>query len=197
MQAWFDQADADRNGGIERSEFIADHMRFFKLLDLNGDGFIAGPETTRYEEQVAPELLSALDRGLEAGPGGVRRGGPPGGGRGGRRRGGPRQNLQGDDGPIRLPQPGVDREGGPGREPGGPVRSSLVSLLGEPEPVRAADTDVDFRVTVAEWNAIANQRFDRLDADRDGHILFTELKPQAEAGGRAGGGRVAPRGGGR
>jgi hypothetical protein len=185
VRAWFDGADADRDGALSREEFRADHERFFKRVDGDGDGVIGGPEVTRYEQEIAPEILLAIDRGL--GGAGGRRGGPPSGGR---RGGGPRLNAEGDA------ASGRGRARGPGGGPGGP---GVLSLLNEPEPVRAADADLDFRVTLAEWRAMADRRFDRLDADHDGRLLFAELKPEGpqrtERG--QGGRRLAPRGGGR
>jgi len=204
MRTWFEAADTDRDGALVRPEFVADHMRFFARLDTNGDGVVAGPEVSRYEEVVAPEIMSATDRGIEggpgAGPGRAGRGGPPGGGPpgGGRRGGGGGGRLNAvDDGPIRLgtpPQPG---------ERGGPIqprlgRPAIVALFSDPEPVRAADADLDFRVTVAEWTAMAAARFARLDADRDNRLLFTELKPLGNAAERGqSAGRVAQQRGGR
>ena len=56
---WFAQADTDHDGKLSRAEFRADAMRFFKLLDVNGDGKISDMETIRYEHQVAPEIITA------------------------------------------------------------------------------------------------------------------------------------------
>ena len=58
--AWFAQADANHDGVITRSEFRADAERFFKTLDVNGDGKLNDMEMHRYEVLVAPEILSAV-----------------------------------------------------------------------------------------------------------------------------------------
>ncbi len=57
--AWFAQADANHDGVISRAEFRADAQRFFKLLDLNGDGKLNDMEMHLYEVQVAPEIVAA------------------------------------------------------------------------------------------------------------------------------------------
>ena len=57
--AWFAQADANHDGVITREEFRADALRFFKLLDDNGDGKIDDIEIHRYEQQIAPEIIVA------------------------------------------------------------------------------------------------------------------------------------------
>ena len=48
VQAWFQQADANRDGRLDKGEFTADAERFFHLLDLNQDGVIDGAELRRY-----------------------------------------------------------------------------------------------------------------------------------------------------
>jgi hypothetical protein len=78
FEAWFARADADHDGSIDRAEFRADALAFFKVLDVNGDGVIDGFELARYEKEVAPELAAEAE-----GFGGD----GPGRGRGGSRRG--------------------------------------------------------------------------------------------------------------
>lgn len=56
---WFAQADANHDGIITRDEFRADALRFFKTLDLNGDGKLSDIEIQHYEHQVAPEIIQA------------------------------------------------------------------------------------------------------------------------------------------
>ncbi len=57
--AWFAGADANKDGVISRTEFRADAKRFFKVLDVNGDGRISDGEVRRYEYQIAPEVVLA------------------------------------------------------------------------------------------------------------------------------------------
>jgi hypothetical protein len=79
FEAWFAQVDANHDGVIDRAEFRADALRFFKRLDTNGDGVIDGFEINNYESRIAPELAAEAEgRFADDGPGGG------GHGRGGR-----------------------------------------------------------------------------------------------------------------
>jgi hypothetical protein len=57
--AWFAKADANHDGVLTRQEFRADALRFFKVLDVNGDGRISDVEIQRYEYVMAPEIIAA------------------------------------------------------------------------------------------------------------------------------------------
>jgi len=57
--AWFAGADANHDGVLTRQEFRADALRFFKVLDVNGDGRITNTEVDIYEYRVAPEIVIA------------------------------------------------------------------------------------------------------------------------------------------
>ena len=59
VAAWFAGADANHDGVISRDEFRADALRFFKRLDLDGDGKLSDIEMHRYETQVAPEIIAS------------------------------------------------------------------------------------------------------------------------------------------
>lgn len=56
LAAWFAKADGDKDGSLTLTEFRADAMAFFKVLDLNGDGSVDGPENSNYEQRIAPEI---------------------------------------------------------------------------------------------------------------------------------------------
>lgn len=71
LAEWFAAADANHDGALTLVELRDDAMRFFKLLDVDGNGSIDGPENSRYETRVAPEITRP-DFGL-GGP----MGGPP------------------------------------------------------------------------------------------------------------------------
>ncbi|MGI4880564.1 MAG: hypothetical protein ACRYG4_24120 [Janthinobacterium lividum] len=161
---WFDGVDADHDGRISPTEFRQDALRFFRVLDTNGDGEIDPDELRHYETEVAPEVRvgDAALGAKQSGGGGGRRGGGRGGGGGGGggRRGG---GSSGETEAVRPSQTmGVQ----------GAARFSLLDL---PEPVAAADTDLNRSITAREFAAAATQRFVLLDTDNDGFIERHEL----------------------
>lgn len=170
VKRWFDGADADHDGVVTLAEFRADAMRFFKVLDTNGDGFIDGTENGVYETEIAPEIagFGRADDGEQArrGEGARRRGG------GGVHGGGGRPG--GREGP-RLPRGGgkaAERREGAAR----------FSFLDIPQPVRGADFNLDWKVSAAEWTRAAAQRFALLDTDGDGRLTLDTLPPSSGSG---------------
>ncbi len=144
---WFAQADKDKDGKISHDEFVADAVQFFNQLDVNHDGYINSPENTRYENQVAPEILSVDGRIAQP--------------------------------KFRAPEP--DSSSGADQDPnGGKYRKTIIGaaqygLIDEPQPIRAADANFDFRVSRDEWAATSSQRFTILDRNGDGYITLDEL----------------------
>jgi hypothetical protein len=108
-------------------------------------------ELQRYEQQVAPEVLPRLAQV---------QGGYPG--------------ERGAGGDKRLAEP-PRRRGGPDYD-GAPA----YSLLNVSEPVAAADADFDGRITLQEFQATADRRFDQLDKDRNGYLTLDTLPQTPE-----------------
>lgn len=136
---WFARADADHDGRITRAEFMADAEAAFHRYDTNGDGVIDGLEVAAYEEAVAPEILPrvgalANGEGMDASLFGGR-----GHGAGGE---GPQRRARVSAGDRQLQGAG------------------LYGLLEEPEPLTAADADLDGKITLAEWRARTLRRFE-------------------------------------
>jgi hypothetical protein len=152
VDIWFAQVDKNHDGRIDRGEFRADAAAFFRVLDRNHDGVIDSFEVAAYERQMVPEIL-----------GGYR--GPPEGGGGsgqGQGRGG--------------------RHGGGGRASSGAANPATVlqgaapfELIPSPEPVSAADMNLDGRITLAEFLAAADRRFDLLDNKQQGFLTAADL----------------------
>ena len=179
LGSWVKQVDADHDGGVTLAEFRADAARYFRTLDTNGDGVIDGFELQHYEHDVAPEVtVLNFDAGPRAGraPDGGRRGGG-----GGRRGGGGRGARGGGLGSEASAVPQDTRAPSAGLE--GAARYGLIN---EPEPIAAADADLDGKVTLAEWMAITDRRFAKLDRQKTGRLTRESLlhpgpKPKAAA----------------
>jgi hypothetical protein len=185
---WFKQADLNHDGVIDLKEFRADHEGFFDALDADGNGVLDGPELAFYERQVAPDVftperfsqllrpepaLASLEwrDGAELIlvqqylPGLVQ---TPEGGHPGEPHGYNPDAAGSAKGP--MSDLGATR-----RQPKELVAAAPYGLLAEPEPVRAADTDLDGRVTKAEFLAAADRRFKALDKRKDGRLTLDEL----------------------
>jgi hypothetical protein len=180
---WFAEADTDHNGSLDRAELRADAAAFFAILDRNHDGVIDSDEVAYYEQNIVPEILrhrptpqaAAEARiilaqfgggGMGGGGGGMGGGGGGaggGGGHGGGRRGG---GSQAPSGTAQAPGPET-------------MGAAPFNLFSEPEPVTAADTRFDGRITLAEFQAAADRHFDALDVKGAGKITLADLPKTA------------------
>jgi hypothetical protein len=148
---WFTQLDTKHDGKVDRAEFRADAAAFFKVLDRNHDGVVDGFELAWYEHNLVPEILGAY-RGGGSGPASAE----------------PRE-----DG-------GHHEHGrrGPGaRQPDafGIQGAVAYELFPKPEPVAAADLNVDGHITLAEFLKVADQDFDILDPTGRGYLTLADL----------------------
>jgi hypothetical protein len=161
-------------------------MGFFDALDRDGNGIIEGSEITFYEQRIAPDVLAGRPFGAIGGR--LLRGGPGAGLWGGAvilAQQGPLGGSYAPSGPSGpAPDLGASRQS---RQP--LVGAAAYGFFGDAEPVTAADTNLDGRVTRAEFLAAADRRFKRLDRRGDGKLTLDELpKTQAQLSG-AGRGR--------
>jgi Ca2+-binding EF-hand superfamily protein len=168
---WFYRTDTNRDGYLTADEMIADADRFFAKLDADHDGEIGPDEIAQYEYEVAPEIqvmsktrhapgqpVSALVKSdaeeLDARP-------HDEAGRG---------RMRSDD----------DYYGSLGI--GGALQGAArYSLLNLPEPVAAADTDLNRSITLEEFRQAAIERFQLLDKARQGRITLVELEAMPHA----------------
>ena len=159
---WFRQADKNGDGRLDRAEFVADAAAFFAVLDLNGDGVLSHYEVAVYEQRIAPEILGVAPRVGAAERGGGRlwlvqfdRPSPidPGG----------------DQGPPAPHAPRDFDESGQGAAP--------YSLLEEPEPIMAANSDLNGFIRKANFLKLADTHFTTLDRDEEGYLTLAKLPP--------------------
>ena len=153
---WFRQADRNHDGQLTAEEMAADADRFFAILDTNHDGRIDGDEIDYYEQVIAPEV-----------------GGEP------LRLQGPQPVSSSDDSEHRESDP--DRQatrikGGGGVSAHTSQGAGRYSLIDNPEPVTAADTDFNGSVSLAEFRRAARRRFDLLDARHSGSLTLGQLE---------------------
>lgn len=163
---WFIGADMDLDQAVTFEEFSADGRRWFGDLDRDRSGRLDQAELAAYEARL---------RLLAHGPG---QGASPH--RDGSRLGGgndrlPPMTLAGpapQDGPPEgLPR----RRRGPGGRAGGYGPVAEAGFFNLPQPVKAADVNVDQRVTGEEWAAATERWFLALDTDRDGRLTMAGL----------------------
>jgi hypothetical protein len=155
---WFKAADKDGDGKLDHAEFVADAAAFFKVLDLNGDGVLSHYEVAVYEQRVAPEIL------------------------GGRVKTGwnrPRLWLAQLDRPGPIDPGGDQSDSEPEQKPQGLDESTQgaapFNLLKEPEPVLAADLDLNGVITRANFLKLADIHFTTLDQAGDGYLTLAKL----------------------
>lgn len=148
---WFRQADRNRDGLLTLDELQADAERFFAKLDLNHDGQIDPDELVQYEWEIAPEIQVNTK---------LRR--------------------------ARSASQSVDERGHEGRhrsrnrdeayDPDGLQGAARYALLNMPEPVAAADADLNRVVSLSEFRRAAIDRFQLLDSRRQGKLTLQELE---------------------
>ena len=157
--AWVAAADRNHDGAIDRAEFLADAARFFRRIDLDHDGKLTPEEVAAYERDVAPEIAVYTGR-----PDMI-----------------PTLPRGGGGGIADMLGLGSS-DGGAASGYGGPMGAGRYAWLNVPEPVAAADADVDRLVSAAEFAAAAGRRFDALDTAGRGALRLAELpKTPAQA----------------
>lgn len=157
---WFLGADRDLDGAITFEEFTADGLRWFGQLDQDRNGRLEQAELAAYETRLRT-LAGGAGRMLRRrGPEGEAGGQPPA-----------PMNLAGP------PQEGPRRKMRGGRGAGavgyGPVAEA--GFFNLPQPVKAADVNIDQRVTAEEWATASERWFLALDTDRDGRLTLAGL----------------------
>jgi hypothetical protein len=159
---WFKAADKNADGKLDHAEFIADAAAFFTVLDVNNDGVLNRHEVAIYEQRIAPEII------------------------------GGRVRTSWNDAQLWLAQldrpgpidPGGDQPPDESDQKAPPLDESLqgaapYGLLGEPEPVQAADLDLNGVITRQNFLKLADMHFQTLDTTGRGYLTLATL-PKTE-----------------
>jgi hypothetical protein len=158
---WFYRTDTNRDGYLTEAEMVADAQRFFAKLDTDHDGELGPDEIAQYEYDVAPEIqVMSKTRRAPGRPAVI-----------------PAQR-ESDDADRARRRHGPDDEDyygslGMGGALQGAARYSLLNL---PEPVAAADTDLNRSITLQEFRQAAVDRFQLLDKAHQGRITLAQLE---------------------
>lgn len=157
VATWFARVDANKDGALDKAELRADAAQFFKVLDLDKDGVVAGVEVSNYEMNIVPEILGMFR--AEADQGRIFL-----------------AQLDENTEVVRDPMKGRIQERGAVRDPGlGMEGAAGFTFLQEPQPVSASDGNFDRRITAAEFANAADRRFRLLDRNDDGRLTLEEL----------------------
>ena len=169
VAAWFKQADQGNKGYLTKQDFEADAMRFFKILDSENNGYISDHEIDAYENVMVPEIKAAMGpdpNAVHYAPSAIDMG-----------------QMNGEapvvykDGASRIADDKEANKDKSDREAAAEARrgAGVFGFFNEPEPVRAADTNIDFRVSMKEWMEAADRRYAELDRRHDGKVTRDEL----------------------
>jgi Ca2+-binding EF-hand superfamily protein len=150
---WFAVADRDHDGAVSLPEMLDDASRFFKILDVDGNGVISPIEMTRYETDIAPARVR-FDGGLK-----------------------PFRSADKGDNLGRASDDGTEGSERRSFRSGSGRMFRDLEFLEVPQPVMMADSDFDQRVTTDEFAKMATKRFNTNDKNKDGLLQPSELTP--------------------
>lgn len=159
-------ADTNKDGGIDRAEFDAERAAHFKTVDANGDGVISADEMKTFRDAMHAKM----------------------------------EGKQGDMGAKFLKRFDADADGKvteaewpkKGRmtfaeadaNKDGAVTADELAKMRPPhdgklkdgkDGLARLDNDKDGKVSLAEWNALGDKMFARMDDNGDGKIVKDEL----------------------
>jgi hypothetical protein len=158
---WFRGANKKADGKLDHDEFVADAERFFKRLDLNGDGVLSHYEIQVYEQKLVPEITTTTIRVGQ-----------------GRARLWLAQYSPSSVGSAPI-DPSGDKPIEPHKPNTGPDYSgegaSPYGFFEEPEPVMTADFNVNGIITKDNFLKVADMHFTTLDADQKGFLVLKAL----------------------
>jgi len=159
VRRWFEQADRNHDGRLTVGELMLDGDRFFATLDKDGSGELLPDEVGAYEENIAPEIRLYQRRPER----------PPGAS------GKPDRDPDRDKERDRPQRRRGGGKGGPAAGYDGAMGAGRYSFLNIPNPVAAADSDLNRAVTGREFRAAAADRFADLDPGQSKALTRDDL----------------------
>jgi len=169
--AWFKQANKAGDGKLTKTELVADAAAFFDVLDRSHNGVLDPFDIQFYERRIAPEVLGVrvdvtafagfwkvwrAQYGGLSGPGGT-------------------IASPGQEQPLGPADQGEDRTSRPQTLDVSGEGAAPYSFFAAPEPVTAADTDLNGFIRKEEFLALAQRRFAQLDNDGQGYLTLAGL----------------------
>lgn len=154
--AWLARVDTDRDGTIDLEELLAESSRQFAVMNIDHSGQLTADQLEAYRAPYALNRESAPKPQTDASRGdGPADDGPQGDG--------PQEDRQRGD------RPGGHTQGRGGNG-GGPRPAAS-----QPDPVLAADSNLDFEVSLQEFMIQQRENFRQLDKNHDQRLSADEL----------------------
>ncbi len=146
IASWFDRVDTNHDGFIDRNELLADARIQFLRMDIDGDGAVYPSELLVFRETFQGPARRTNNMG------------------------------DGKDEPNKVE---MDRLRAMGYASGVVTADDRYKKKEQvadiSDPVMSADTNLDFKVTLDEFTAQAQDLYKHIDADHDGKIERMEM----------------------
>ncbi|MDB5364166.1 MAG: hypothetical protein JWM77_93 [Rhodospirillales bacterium] len=182
MVGWFARVDTNHDGAIDKAEFMADARRWFAEMDQDKSGSVTAGELANVRERKVP-LPPPPPRRPDSDSSSTSSSSSDGRMRqrfGDRLNAGEGQMGGGQMGGGQMGSGSARRDRPPSDLPDRPKSGLRNGVAGEPDPVMAADTNLDFKVTKLEWETYVESNFDELDRNHDGRLSPDEVASSCE-----------------
>ncbi len=157
---WFHRVDTNHDGKIDHAEFVADAEHWFQVVDADHNGFAEPAETAAIHAKLMPWDQAKEERDREEEEAMLL------------------EQQQSAEDAARERQR-RDRLGYPSDKNASPRRQPGVSI--DLDPVMAADSNLDNRVSKDEFMAMADRHFDGLDVNHDLYLSQDEVVAKCDA----------------